>query len=484
MINIKEHFKLTFLYTFFGAFPAVLQLIVYPIIEGVDRLGAEDFGYLAITEATISFSFLFIVFGMSVAIARFYYDYAENKEPYKKLIATVFTGLASRAVLLIGIALLISPFIGRVFNQVPLQQFISYGPFLVIIAFNRAIVVVALSLYRNEKKLKYYVLISFLSGLLRTAFQLIGVFMFDMSFLGYIYGTAIGSSLVSITLIVLIWVKYGLRIDSDINKSLNKFSFSLVFNDFLFWGILFLDRFFLLKDPVALGIYDNAMKFALGIQLITQGLANAVQPEVFRYFKEGLKKKENEIKSLSHLFVIESISIITLSIIPIIIFIDFFYETDLKLSTGIVSLVLMRFILNSVYQALAWPVIYLKKTSTFFVINSLVLIILVVFNIILVPIFGYYGSIAAFQFAAIFQIILLYRSQQKICFISWNKLKILYLPIGIVLLTSIFEFIKVAFNINLYIINLLLVAIIFLSLILIYKTEINGYIKKYLLTKI
>jgi hypothetical protein len=71
---------------------------------------------------------------MGVAIARFYYDYQDNTNGYKKLVSTIFTGIASRALLLIGVSLAISPFIGKIFIQEPLQDFFSYGPFLIIVS--------------------------------------------------------------------------------------------------------------------------------------------------------------------------------------------------------------------------------------------------------------------------------------------------------------------------------------------------------------
>jgi Na+-driven multidrug efflux pump len=106
MINVKEHFRLTGLYTFFAAFPAVLQLVVYPIIEGNDRLGAEDFGYLAVAEALLSFLVMFALYGMSVTISRFYFDVKDDPSKYKRLVSTIFTGVIIRSILIIGIVIL------------------------------------------------------------------------------------------------------------------------------------------------------------------------------------------------------------------------------------------------------------------------------------------------------------------------------------------------------------------------------------------
>jgi O-antigen/teichoic acid export membrane protein len=110
MINFyKDHFKLTTVYTFFAAFPALLQLIVYPVIEGEKKLGAIDFGYLAITEAIISIIFIICTFGMGSGITRFFYDFKDSREKYNRLVSTVISGILGRGMLLMGIVLILAP---------------------------------------------------------------------------------------------------------------------------------------------------------------------------------------------------------------------------------------------------------------------------------------------------------------------------------------------------------------------------------------
>ena len=104
MVNYKEYFKLSFLYTVVAAFPNVLQLIVYPIIEGKNKLTAFDFGHLAITEAITTFAFIVILFSMGSGISRFYYDYKHSKEGYNKLVSTTYNGILVRGALLLGCA--------------------------------------------------------------------------------------------------------------------------------------------------------------------------------------------------------------------------------------------------------------------------------------------------------------------------------------------------------------------------------------------
>jgi O-antigen/teichoic acid export membrane protein len=473
MINIKEHFRLTSIYTFFAAFPALLQLIVYPVIEGENRLGSTDFGYLAITEAIIAFVFIVCTFGMSSGLARFYYDYRDNRQNYNRLVSTVISGIIGRGFLLLGIAIIAAPFIGSLFAEPALQNFGAYGPSLVIAGLNRSIITSMLALYRNEKRLGIFVLVSLMSGLLRSGFQLTGVLFYDMSFMGYVWGTALGGSVIAIGVIVYSYYRCGFHYKKAFLRELFPFARPLFFSDLIIWGLLFADRFFLLRTPGDLGIYDNAMKFAIGLQLIIQGLSNAIQPEIFRYL--GNKSSENHanVKTLCNLFIAESISLIILAVLPAMIFITLFYETQLTMSAGLLTIIFARFILISQYKVFSMPVMYAKRTKIFFYVNSGLLVLNIGLNWILVPLFGYYGAIAAFFSAYLTQVILFFIIQQKTLYIQWNKRKVLYFPIGVVLTAILLEFAKILLRLDPFITASAFIVLTGGGLLVLYRHELK-----------
>jgi O-antigen/teichoic acid export membrane protein len=220
------------------------------------------------------------------------------------------------------------------------------------------------------------------------------------------------------------------------------------------------------------------MKFAIGIQLIIQGLTNAVQPEIFRYLKEGVKVRASEIKTLSNLFVAESISITVLAILPVMLFITMFYQTELNLSAGLITVVFVRFILTAQSQIFALPLMFAGKTRTFFYINSGVFILNLGINWLLTPVLGYYGSIIAFFSAYFMQVIIFSIIQQRFIPISWNKLKILYFPMAVVLAAIIFELLNIFLDANPFIIAAVFVILTIGSLVLLYKQEILENIPK------
>jgi len=480
MVKIKEHIKFTSIYTFFAAFPALLQLIVYPLIEGNDKLGPRQFGFLGITETIIALVTLFCLFGMGAGITRFYYDYKDSQKSYNKLISTVLSGILFRGLLLFGIALVLSPFIDKLFVQQELKNFQLYGPYLVISGFSRAILALAIALFRQEKWLRAFVIISLFSGVFRSGFQLIGVNFWDMSFLGYIYGTAVGSGIITLLTIIYLFYKCGFHYDKEIRKQLFPFGASLIFSDLVFWCLAYADRYFLLNQTENLGIYDNAMKFAIGIQFILQGFTGSMQPDLFGLLKAGIQKTEREVKQLLNLYMAESILVIIGCIIPAMYFIDIFYQTKLTLSAGIIAIVFVKFIFTAQYNIFSLLILYGKKTNFIFYINIFVLIINILLNFFLTPKYGYYGCIVAFFCSSIFQVVVSKIIQGKIMKISWNNKKVFYLPIGIVLLAAILEFVKIKTGGNMFLFAFILILISGFSIFALYKNEIYSLIAKLL----
>jgi O-antigen/teichoic acid export membrane protein len=472
MINLKEHFKLSAIYTIFAVFPALLQLIVLPLIEGESLLGATDFGYLAITEVIISLVFLICTFGMGGGVARFYYDYKDDKKGYNQLVSSVLNGILGRGLLIMGLVLVAGQFVGRLFPVAPLQDFHEYGHVLVIAGLNRSVIATLLVLYRNEKRLKAFIVVSLSSAIFRSGFQLGGVFLYDLSFIGYIYGTATGGALVSFSLAIYTYFTCGFHVNRTIIKAINQFAGPLFITEFLYWGLLFSDRFFLLNSPDQLGIYDNALKFAVGIQMILQGLTGAAQPEIFRYMKEGSIKRSSDIRTLCNLYIAEATVLITILILPVMVFISLFYETELTMSSGLVGIIFVRFILRAQYQIFSWPLLYRKKTILFIFINITVLGINLGINWLITPVMGYYGAITAFLIAYIVQIAGLKILQNRLAPVSYNNIKTFYFPMAIIFIAASLEIIKVAVSGEPFLYSSILVLVIFAGLFFIYKSEL------------
>lgn len=477
-INLKEHLKFSFIYTAAAAFAPVLQVLIQPIYEGNDKLGAVDFSQLAITELITSLVFAIALYGMGNAISRFYYDYEPHSPDYHRMVSGIFSSILLRGLIIAAFAWLLSDYIGMLFKQPQLRDFSNYGIACVVTGVGRAINITAAALFRNEKKVIAFILVSMGLGVFRTGFQLIGLFFFDMSFLGYINGSAIGTAIVTILILVYIYRTSGFSYDRMMMKEINRFALPLTQYSIVVWALTYADRFMLEKYPVDLGIYNTAVTFAAGIAIVLQGLQGANQPEVFRVMKKGIREHQDEIRQYCNVLLMQSMIIIISAILPTMLYLHFFYETEVRLSVGIIAVVFMRSILRTQFIIFSYPSYYLKKTRIFLYLNTAVMMVNILLNYLLIPYFMYYGAIAAGLIADLLMVAGIYFYQKRITEINWNLRKTIIFPLFIVLFTVIIDAVRVELDINPFVSASLVTVTAFAGMFYLYRTELTSYIEK------
>lgn len=477
-INLKEHLKFSFIYTAAAAFTPVLQVLIQPVYEGKNMLGAVDFSQLAITELFTSLVFAVTLYGMGNAIARFYYDHEPGSPAYHKMVSGIFSSFLFRGVLVMLVAWLMSDYIGRLFNQPSLRNFPDYGIACVITGIGRAVNITAAALFRNEKKVLSFILVSMGLGVFRTGFQLIGLFFFDMSFIGYINGSAIGTGIVTLAILVYVFRTSGFARDRQMMKEINRFSLPLAQYSIIVWALTYADRFMLERYPVDLGIYNTAVTFAAGIAIVLQGLQGANQPEVFRAMSAGIKSHQEEIRQYCNILLMQSLLIIISAILPTMLYLNFFYETEVRQSMGLIALVFMRSILRTQFIVFSYPSYFLKKTRIFLYLNSGVMVINILLNYFLIPVFLYYGAIAAGLIADLLMVAGIYLYQRKITDIKWNIRKTLIFPLAIVVFAVAADAIRIILEGDPFVSALAVTLFAFSGMVLLYRSEINTVLRK------
>jgi O-antigen/teichoic acid export membrane protein len=473
--NNREFFRLSFIYTAVAALPPFLNLFVRPFIEGDGKLQPADFSQIEITEVITSLAFILVTFAMNNAISRFYYDHNESPRSLNKLISGVFSSILLRGVVIFAVAFAARSYLGRVFTQPELQDFSEYGFIALLVGLFRAINTTAFALYRNEKRVRRYLTLGFLLGLLRSVFQLVGVLYFDMSFIGYLYGSAVGSGLISVIILFYVYHKSGFHLDLKFLRPANRFAFPLFEYSILAWGISFADRYFLESSPDVLGIYSQALLLGKGIEIIIQGMQGAFQPEIFRMMKAGVQENLEHIKRLSHLMMAQTQLLIAAAILPAMAY-CLIFKTELRFAAGFISIVFIQYILRTQYNIFSMPVYYQKKTKLFLYLNIVVLAVNLTLLYYLVPLWQAHGAITALLISLTVQTIGIYLIQRKVAPINWNLNKLLYFPLFIILLTAMAEILKIKWNLDPFHTSALVVLAILFSLFLLYRNEIKGLI--------
>lgn len=478
MQNKFSYLKLSLLYSSLAALPPVIQLFTQPIIEGVDKLSAADFSRIGIAEQVTTFAFTIVLFSMSSALVRFYYDNTENKQNYNKLVSGTLLSILFRGFLVLFVAFIFRNFIGNLFTQPELQDFSSYGFAAIIIGINRSIFITATALFRNEKRIKAFVAINIALAIVRSGFQVGGVLFWNMSFIGYVYGTCIGGSIISVIILAKVFKQTGLLYDRQFMKPLYSFALPLFQYSIISWALYFVDKYLMESNPIKLGIYITVMNFAYGLQLIIQGVQAATQPEIFQYLKEGAEKRSAEIRTLGNMLIAQTQIIVALAILPTIAYFYLFFETEVQQAATYVGIIFIRFIPRSQYFIFSSRVIFEKKTHILLYVNTLCLVIAITLNYLLIPLLNIYGAIIAVLVSELILMLGLYIYSAKTLPFNWNLNKTLYIPIVSILIISVIEAAKNFFSLSIFLSGALTTFILLFGVTISYRHELQILIKK------
>jgi O-antigen/teichoic acid export membrane protein len=482
-LNIKNYFKISAIYTALAAFPAVLQLFIQPFIEGNNRLGTTDFSAIAIIESISVVATLIVIFQLNASLVRFYYDKEEDSGDFKTLISSTFSAILLNGIILLVLVYLFEKQIGLLFSQPYLKDFGKYGYAAIIVGITRSVNLTAAALYRNQKDVSSFVKLSLAMGLVRIGFQLGFLFFYDMSFLGYIYGSCIGGSIVMLFVILRLIKNVGISFDIRTLVPLYQYAFPLFLFSIMHWLMNYMDRYFLESNATDLAIYDTAMKFAIGLEVVFIGISNAAKPELFSLMSKGIKENEQEIKQLSNIQLIQILIITIFAILPVMGFIYYFFETDIRFAFAIVPVVFIRYIQKAQYTTFSSPLYYEKKTGSLFWINAISLVMCFGLNYYLIPLYGYYGAIIAILISQFFQVEATHFIQQKFIQISWNLKKLKLFPYIILMVTIITEWYRIQADYSAIYTAFIFIFISMISLFFMYNSEIKKLGIKYGLLK-
>jgi O-antigen/teichoic acid export membrane protein len=218
--------------------------------------------------------------------------------------------------------------------------------------------------------------------------------------------------------------------------------------------------------------------FAAGIAIVLQGLQGANQPEVFREMKKGISGHQDAIRQYCNILLMQSMMIIVAAILPTMLYLHIFYETEVREAYGLIALVFMRSILRTQFIIFSYPSYYLKKTSIFLYLNTGVMVVNILLNYLLIPEFMYYGAIAAGLTADLLMVAGIYFYQKRITQINWSIRKTIVFPLSLIAFTIVTDVIRINLGFDPFISATLVTIMGFGGMAYLYRTELTTFIQK------
>jgi len=414
-----------------------------------------------------------------------YVHYSSNQSQKE-----AFIGTSSLFMLIYGATLLLilSTFGQSIFDLAYPEKDISFFPYgfaslLTGMLNGNFKAYTTIQIYR-EKPLPYF-WVNITQVFLILSLSTVGLYLNPLSLDAPIYARLVASA-VSFIWAFSFFISHGkFKFKFSYLRKLLNYAAPLYIYYLLHWIINNMDRYLILglisKESVA--IYDFAVKVAMALELIQNGLAGAISPKVFKLWKKSNDAPSGniEINKYFHVFALINISIIPLFYIALPIVIPWVVNnTELYASFSFFPILFATRATRIWYYYLTSPIFYFQRTKVMPIIFSIVAVLQIGLTYFLITLMGINGALWANFITRLFQSALIFLYVRTFFHFNINPKKILLFPgVNILCLALLF-----ALNFNVFINIIILIAVTGITSYLTYRNEINfKFLKNILLKK-
>lgn len=390
-------------------------------------LTPEDYGIVSVVTSVSSFMAVLIMMALNGAATRFHYR--NTDEAYRKVLwgtittIVVISSLGWGAVFYTFHKYLVDPFIGEV----------EFYPYVVIGLANTIITPLYLlfqaSLQARQEALHYS--INTLSNFfVHVGLAVLFIAVFKMGALGMLLAN-VSTALIFFVYVLIMYVpKIKMGIDKQIAKEAFGYSLPLLPHQISMWSAGTIDRLFLngYKGKAATGVYSVGQQFGNVVGTIAYSVNQAFVPWFYQMVekgKEGWRKIEQMglVSVIGYSLIAFTISLFAPEILRVMV------SEGFRDAWKIMPLLNFAFVYHGVYFFFI-NILFIKNTGQVFFVTLSAMVIDVVLNILLVPIWGVWGcSVAFFVTYLSRSIVALVLSRRKNKDIQYNYVAMLTVPL-------------------------------------------------------
>lgn len=472
----KSFIKSSFIYTVVGSLPLASSILLLPFYGNSSLLSTSDFGLLAIYIILSELARILFTFSADNFLGINYIHYNTDKNSLQR-----FIGTSTIFILLYGLVmvLLFSTLGDSIINILYSEKSINYYPFgfisIITGFFNGVFKSYTTLLVFREKPRPYFWsnLIHFIAVI---GISVSGLYLLPLSLNGPIWGRFIGALITFIWAIVYLTNESKLKYDRSILKRLLHYSAPLYIYSILYWIVSNIDRYFILglMSESYVAIFDFAIKMTLVIEFLQNGLSSAINPKVFKIWKENDDKPQGDISinKYFHVFAlinIFSVPILYISIpllVPIVV-----NNQDLYQSFNLLPVLFAGMIVRVWYYYLIAPIFYFKKTKILPVVFSISALFQILTTYFGLKFFNIEGAVWANFLTKVLQVVLLSLFVTKFYSFRVNAKKFILFPALYITMLLVSEILFK--NINLYLINIMHLLVLTILGYYIFRKEIR-----------
>ncbi len=462
--KLKELTKDTAIYGISTILSRFLNFLLVPFYTHV--FSTSDNGVMAIVYVYIAFFNIIYLYGMDSAYLKFA-SVKDEKNPGSVFSTSFLFVLLTSFVLSLSVLLFSKEFALMINLQARYSNLITYSG---LILFFDSISMIPFAYLRLIRKAKKFALIKTLNILINVTLNLILILKFKMGLEAVFISNLTASVFSVIALSFEIIKNVDLRIKSGLLNDLLKFGIPYLPAGLASMVIQIIDRPILssLTDESTVGIYSQNYKLGIFMMLFVSMFQYAWQPFFLNNAKEK-NAKEMFSKVLTYFILVGSVALVLLSLfiddlVKIKILNRTIIHPDFWIGLDIIPIILLAYLFNGIYINFTAGIFIEGKTKYIPYITGAGALVNVVFNYVLIPIWGIMGAAYSTLASYIVMASGLYFVSQKFYPIKYEYRKIFLIFVSL-LLVGIPYYLIARGNI-LYKIILL---IFFISLLYIFK---------------
>ena len=348
-----------------------------------------DYGIVNVVTSVSSFLAVLIMMALNGAATRFHYK--NTDENYRKILwgtITVIVFISSLgwgAVFFTFHRLLVDPFIGE----------IDFYPYAVIGLANTIITPLFLlfqSYLQARQEALHYSINTFSHFLVQVGLAVVFIAVYKMGAVGLLLSNVITSLIFFIYVLIVYIPKITIGINKKVAKESFGYSLPLLPHQISIWSAGTIDRLFLngYKGEAVTGIYSVGQQFGGVVGTIAFSVNQAFVPWFFQMIEKG-KEGFRKIEKMG-LFAVVGYSLIAFVISlfsPEIL--RFMVSENFRDAWEVIPILSFAFVFHGVYFFFI-NILFVKDTGWVFTVTLAAMIVDVVANIILVPLWGFWGA--------------------------------------------------------------------------------------------
>lgn len=365
---------------------AIFLLPIYTRIANPEELGALDL-FLAFGNIVA----LTVALEISQGIAR----YIPELSDVKQRLSYSSTGLLFTFFMYTLFFIIASTF------HVELNQFVTgksdYSQF-----FQLALVYIALHgfFYYFQNQLRFesnsisYAIVSVFYSLTNLVSAFVFGIVYNLGLTAILCSMIVSVLLASLLGLFFLRESLGFVFKLDLLKQLLMFSTPLVPASMLVFVSLYIDRYMInaLLDLESVGHYSVAMRLASTASLVMNSFQMAITPLIYKHYNEPETPKNLAV--IFKYFVIFAMLFFLVYSLSIEYLLALLTTPDFYLVANVVPLLVLAFLFSNIYVFMPGIGIR-KKTHLIFLISIITAVINIVFNYLLIPVFGILGAALA-----------------------------------------------------------------------------------------